>query len=147
MIPTIFFPISVAYALLKYSLFDLGNALRVGLSRIALLGLLVAIYAVIAFLVAPWIGAYAKDPLVPIFFSILVVALFNPLLRWLEGVVDRYIFRQDYDPARVQAEISLYLRSLDSAASLAKGFIDRVTAPLGIVSAVIVYRAKEAAES
>ena len=146
LIPTIFFPISVAYALLKYSLFDLGNALRVGLSRIALLGLLVAIYAVIAFLVAPWIGAYAKDPLVPIFFSILVVALFNPLLRWLEGVVDRYIFRQDYDPARVQAEISLYLRSLDSAASLAKGFIDRVTAPLGIVSAVIVYRAKEAAE-
>ena len=82
----------------------------------------------------------------PIFFSILVVALFNPLLRWLEGVVDRYIFRQDYDPARVQAEISLFLRSLDSAASLAKGFIDRVTAPLGIASAVIVYRAKEAAE-
>jgi len=37
LIPTIFFPISVAYALLKYSLFDLGNALRVGLSRIALL--------------------------------------------------------------------------------------------------------------
>jgi len=147
LIPTIFFPISVAYALLKYSLFDLGNALRVGLSRIALLGLLVAIYAVIAFLVAPWIGAYAKDPLVPIFFSILVVALFNPLLRWLEGVVDRYIFRQDYDPAQLQAEISFYLRSLDSAASLAHGFIDRVTAPLGISNAVIVYRAKEAAES
>ena len=146
LIPTIFFPISVAYALLKYSLFDLGNALRVGLSRIALLGLLVAIYAVIAFLVAPWIGAYAKDPLVPIFFSILVVALFNPLLRWLEGVVDRYIFRQDYDPAQLQAEISFYLRSLDSAASLAQGFIDRVTAPLGIANAVIVYRAKEAAE-
>ena len=39
LIPTIFFPISVAYALLKYSLFDLGNALRVGLSRIALLRL------------------------------------------------------------------------------------------------------------
>jgi signal transduction histidine kinase len=146
LIPTIFFPISVAYALLKYSLFDLGNALRVGLSRIGLLGLLVAIYAVIAFLVAPWIGAYAKDPLVPIFFSILVVALFNPLLRWLEGVVDRYIFRQDYDPAQLQAEISFYLRSLDSAASLAQGFIDRVTAPLGIANAVIVYRAKEAAE-
>ena len=32
LIPTIFFPISVAYPLLKYSLFDLGNALRVGFS-------------------------------------------------------------------------------------------------------------------
>jgi signal transduction histidine kinase len=143
LIPTIFFPISVAYALLKYSLFDLGNALRVGLSRIALLALLVAGYAVIAFLVAPWIGDYAQDPLVPIFFSVLVVALFNPLLRWLEGVIDRYIFRQDYDPARVQEEISLYLRTLDSAGSLARGFIERVSQALRIGSAVVIYRAKE----
>ena len=146
LIPTIFFPISVAYALLKYSLFDLGNALRVGLSRIALLALLVAIYAIIAFLVAPWIGDYAKNPLVPIFFSVLVVALFNPLLRWLEGVVDRYIFRQDYDSARVQEEISLHLRTLDSAGSLAHGFIDRVTQALGIGSGVVIYRAKESLE-
>ena len=40
------------------------------------------IYAVLALLIAPWIGDYAKDPLVPLFFSILVVILFNPLLRW-----------------------------------------------------------------
>ena len=147
LIPTVFFPMSVAYALLKYSLFDLGNALRVGLSRIALLALLVASYAVIAFLVAPWISDYAKDPLVPIFFSVLVVALFNPLLRWLERVVDRYIFRQDYDPAKVQEEISLFLRNLDSARSLANGFVDRITGSLGIESAVIIYRAKASTES
>lgn len=147
LIPTVFFPMSVAYALLKYSLFDLGNALRVGLSRIALLALLVAGYTVIAFLVAPWISDYAKDPLVPIFFSVLVVALFNPLLRWLERVVDRYIFRQDYDPAKVQEEISLFLRNLDSARSLANGFVDRITRCLGIESAVIIYRAKASTES
>ena len=146
LVPSVFFPISVAYALLKYSLFDLGNALRVGLSRIALLALLVAIYAVIAVLGTPWIGDYAKDPLVPVLFSIFVVALFNPLLRWLEGVVDRYIFRQDYDPAKVQQEISLYLRSLDSPRSLAKGFIDRVTRSVGIETVVVVYRAKDATE-
>jgi signal transduction histidine kinase len=143
LLPTVFFPISVAYALLKYRLFDLGNALRVGLSRVALLALLVAIYALVAFLLAPWIGEFGNDPLVPIFFSILVVALFNPLLRWLEGMVDRYIFRQEYDSAQVQQEISLYLRSLDTAASLAKGFVDRVTQRLGIENAFIVYRAKD----
>jgi hypothetical protein len=38
LVPTVFFPISIAYALLKYSLFDLGNALRVTVSRIALMG-------------------------------------------------------------------------------------------------------------
>ena len=145
LVPTIFFPVSVAYALLKYSLFDLGNALRLALSRFALLILLVAIYAVIALLIAPWIGDYAKDPLVPLFFSILVVILFNPLLRWLEGIIDRYIFRQDYDPATVQKEISLYLRNLDSPASLAKGFIERMTHFLQIEGAIVVYRHKQAA--
>jgi len=146
LVPTIFFPISVAYALLKYSLFELGNALRVGLSRIGLLTLLVAIYAVIAYVVAPWLGDYAQNPLVPIFFSVLVVVLFNPLLRWLESVVDRYIFRQEYDPAALQAEISLYLRTLNPAAALARGFLERITPPLGIAGAAIVYRAKDAAE-
>ena len=143
LVPTIFFPVSVAYALLKYSLFDLGNALRLALSRFALLTLLVAIYAVLALLIAPWIGDYAKDPLVPLFFSILVVIVFNPLLRWLEGIVDRYIFRQDYDSATVQEEISLYLRNLDSATSLAQGFIDRVTRFLEIESAIAIYRHKQ----
>ena len=146
LLPTIFFPISVAYALLKYSLFELGNALRVGVSRIGLLTLLVAIYAVIAYVVAPRLGDYAQNPLVPIFFSVLVVVLFNPLLRWLESVVDRYIFRQEYDPAALQAEISLYLRTLNPAATLARGFLERITPSLGIAGAAIVYRAKDAAE-
>ena len=145
LVPTIFFPVSVAYALLKYSLFDLGNALRLALSRFALVTLLVAIYAVLALLIAPWIGDYAKDPLVPLFFSILVVIVFNPLLRWLEGIIDRYIFRQDYDPAAVQKEISLYLRNLDSAAALANGFIERMTRFLQIEGAIVIYRHEQAA--
>ena len=146
LIPAIFFPVSVAYALLKYSLFDLGNALRIGLCRIALLATLVAIYAVIAYLLAPWIGDYGKNPLVPIFFSVLVVAIFNPLLSWLEGVVDWYIYRQDYDPGKLQAETSLFLRTLDKAPSLAQGFIDRVTRAMGIADACVLYRSKHANE-
>jgi signal transduction histidine kinase len=146
LVPTIFFPISVAYALLKYSLFDLGNALKVALSRIGLLAALVAIYAVVAMLVAPWAGQYAKDPLVPIFFSILVVAVFNPLLRWLERVVDRYVYRQEYDPALAQAEISLFLRTLDDAPALAHGFVERIAGRLGLLHACVLYRPKYSGE-
>ena len=144
LIPTVFFPISVAFALLKYSLFDLGNALRVGLSRVGLFTLLVALYVIVAFLVAPWIGDHANASLVPVFFSVLVVAVFNPLLRWLEGMVDRHIFRQDYDPVPVQQEVSLFLRSLDAAPALAQGFIDRLGLPLGVDNAVVLYRARAA---
>jgi signal transduction histidine kinase len=145
LIPTVFFPVSVAYALLKYSLFDLGNAFRIGLTRVALMALLTAIYAGLAFFAAPWAGPSIGDPLVPIFFSILVVAIFNPLLRWLEGIVDRYVYRQDYDSARVQQEISLFLRSLDSAPAVAQGFVERIGKSIGSAGALIVYRAKNTA--
>jgi signal transduction histidine kinase len=144
LIPTICFPISVAYALLKYSLFDLGNALKVTVSRVGLVALLVAVYGIVAFLVAPWAGPYAKDPLVPIFFSILVVAIFNPLLRWLESVIDRYLYKQEYDPAEVRAEISKFLRTLGDGAALANGFVQRIVDRLAIGNACMLYRSQHA---
>jgi len=142
LLPTVFFPISVAYALLKYSLFDLGKILKLALSRIALLAALVAIYAIVAIAVAPWAGASAKDPLILLFFSLLVVMLFNPLLRRLEGVVDRYIYRLDYDPAALQTQVSMFLRTLESAPALAMGFIERIIKPLKINGAAVYYRAR-----
>ena len=144
LVPTVFFPISVAYALLKYSLFDLGNVLRVALSRTALAAFLLAIYAVLALFAGPWVGIYGSDPLVPIFFSVLVVLVFNPLLRWIEGAVDRYVYRQDYDPAEVQQEVSLFLRSLAQPGALASGFLQRVSGRMGISSAALAYRPKNA---
>ena len=144
MVPTVFFPFSVAYALLKYSLFDLGNALKVALSRIALTAFLLAMYAVVVLLLGPRVGIYGNDPLVPLFFSVLVVLVFNPLLRWIEGVVNRTLYRQEYDPVRVQEEISLFLRSLAAAPKLSAGFIQQVTKRLGIETATLAYRPKEA---
>jgi signal transduction histidine kinase len=82
--------------------------------------------------------------LVPLFFSVLVVLVFNPLLRWIEKVVDRTIYRQEYDPVQVQEEISLFLRSLAEAPKLAAGFVRRVTDRLGIETAALAYRPKEA---
>lgn len=144
MVPTVFFPLSVAYALLKYSLFDLGNALRVALSRIALTAFLLAMYALVVLLLGPRVGIYGNDSLVPLFFSVLVVLVFNPLLRWIEKVIDRTIYRQEYDPVQVQEEISLFLRSLAAAPKLSAGFIQRITDRLGIETAVLAYRPKDA---
>ena len=146
LMPTVVFPVSVAYALLKYSLFDLSNALKVAISRFGLFALLVAAYTVVAFLVAPWAGQYANEPLVPIFFSILVVAIFNPIQRWLERVVDRYIYRQEYDSAQVQSEISLFLRTLEDAPAFAEGFVLRIARALRIAGACMLYRVKNTNE-
>ncbi|MEX0803395.1 MAG: ATP-binding protein [Candidatus Binatia bacterium] len=144
MISTVFFPLSVAYALLKYSLFDLGNTLKAGLTRLLLMVFLLALYAGIFFLVGPSVGIYDKDPLTPLFFSVLVVLIFNPVLRGIERVVDRYIYRQEYDPVKVQSEISLFLRSLTTAAVLAEGFLKQVALRLGLENAVLIYRSQAA---
>ena len=143
LIPTVSFPLSVAYALLKYSLFDLGNALKIALSRIALTAFLLAIYTVVVSLIPPWVGT-DKDPFVPLFFSVLVVVVFNPLLRWIEAVVDRYVYRQDYEPVQVQEEVSLFLRSLAAPPALAQGFTERVGHGIGIETVTLAYRPKEA---
>ena len=146
LVPTVFFPLSVAYALLKYSLFDLGNALKIGLSRIALTAFLLAMYAVVVVLLGPWAGVYDNDPLVPLFFSVLVVLFFNPLLRWIETAVNRYIYRQDYDPAQVQEEVSLFLRSLATPPAFATGFVQQVRDRMGIETVSLAYGPKETDE-
>jgi signal transduction histidine kinase len=145
LVPTVCFPLSVAYALLKYSLFDLGNVLKVALSRIALTALLLAMYGMVVFLLGSWVGIYDNGPIVPFLFSVLVVLFFNPLLGWIEAVVDRYIYRQEYEPAEVQKEVSLFLRCLASPPTLAKGFIRLVTDRMGIETVSLAYHPQEAA--
>ena len=144
MISTVFFPLSVAYALLKYSMFDLGNTLKAALTRLSLMVFLLTLYAAIFFLVGPSVGVYDKDPLTPLFFSILVVLIFNPVLRGIEALVDRYIYRQEYDPVKVQRDISLFLRTLTTAPVLAGGFLKQVTLRLGIQNAIVIYRSHAA---
>jgi signal transduction histidine kinase len=139
MISTVFFPLSVAYALLKYSLFDLGATLKAGLTRLSLMVLLLVLYAAIFFLVGPSVGIYDKDPLTPLFFSILVVLIFNPMLRAIEALVNRFIYPQGYDPVKAQREISLFLRSLTTARILANGFLQQVISRLGIEKAILIY--------
>jgi signal transduction histidine kinase len=146
LVPTVFFPLSIAYALLKYRLFDLRNAFKLVLSRIALAAFLLAIYAVLALLIVPWAGLYDNDPLVPVFFSVVTVLVFNPLLRRIEHLVNWYIYRQEYDPAQVQNNISLFLRSLSRGSMLAKEFLSRVTAQVGIENAAVVYRSQGSPE-
>ena len=108
--------------LLKYSLFDLGNALRVGLSRIALLGLLVAIYAVIAFLVAPWVGALRQRSAGADLFlhSRGCRCSIRCCVGWKEWSIVIFFARTTIR-RRSKRKSVCYLRSLDSAACIGPG--------------------------
>jgi signal transduction histidine kinase len=140
LIPTVFFPLSVAYALLKYSLFDLGNTLKVGLSRLTLTAFLLMIYALVVFTLSASVGIPQTGIVVPLLFSVLVVIVFKPLLGWIERIVDRYVYRQEYDPATLQQEVSLFLRSLRPSQELGNGFLNVVSEQMHIDAATLFYR-------
>ncbi len=142
-VPAAFFPLSVAYALLKYNLFDLSNVLKVGLTRSALTGVLLLIYVVVVSLLSVSIGVYEKDPLVPLFFSLLVVVIFNPLLRWIEGFVDRAFYFTEYDANQLQSEVSLLLRSLSRPEAIGQKSLRLLTDRVGIENALLLFRATE----
>lgn len=143
LILAVFFPLSVAYALLKYSLFDIGVVLKVALSRGALTGVLLLVYISVVSLLSLLTGIYEKDVLVPLFFAVLVVLIFNPLLRWLEGVVDRYVYGQEYDPAELQSEVSRLLRSLSKPEVTARRFLQVIADRVGIETALVCFRRSE----
>ncbi|MBI2359953.1 MAG: hypothetical protein HYV04_13830 [Deltaproteobacteria bacterium] len=140
LILAVFFPLSVAYALLKYNLFDIGAVLKAGLTRGALTGLLLVVYVVVVSLLSLGAGIYEKDVLAPLLFAVVVVLIFNPLLRWLEGVVDRYIYGQAYDSNQLQRDVSLLLRSLADPEVSADRFLKLVTGRIGIETACLFFQ-------
>lgn len=143
LIPAVFFPLSVAYALLKYNLFDLDQVLKVGIARGALSGTLLLLYVLLVSLVSSFAGGYEREPLVPIFFSFLVVIIFNPLLRWIEGLMDHYLFRREYDPIQVQSEVSSLLRTLSTPKGIGEKFLRLVQRHIGLESASLFFRVQE----
>ena len=143
LIPTVFFPLSVAYALLKYSLFNLEHALKAGLTRVALTGVLLLIYAVVVSGLGISVGIYENDILVPIFFSVLVVLIFNPLLRVIEGLLDQYFYRKEYDPIRLQDEVSGVLRTLSRPRSLSKSYLKLISDRIQIENSNLFFRSRD----
>ncbi len=134
---TVFFPLSVAFALLKYNLFDIDAIFKLGLQATITGGLLL-VYVLLVVVLSMSVGIYEKDLLIPLFFSILVVLVFSPLLRWIEAVVSRYVYRRGYDPVLLQSEVSALLRTLSKPQSIAEKYLKTVKDQVGIDSAGVV---------
>jgi signal transduction histidine kinase len=143
LIPTVFFPLSVAFALLKYNLFDIDTVLKLGLSRGALTGALLLIYVLVVSVLSVFVGIYEQGPVVPILFSGLVAMIFNPLLGWIEGLMDRYVYRKEYDQSRLQNDVSLLLRSLSRPHIIAETFLKTVAERIRIEAPLLLFRPQE----
>ncbi len=112
---TLLFPIVMAYAMVRYDLFDVRAALRAGAVYSAATGFVVLAYtgaiAGTDILLANWEAA--QSPIVAAaVMAVLVVVLLNPLYLRSQRLVDRLFFRQRVDLQRSIEHVSEVMSGL-----------------------------------
>ena len=101
--------ISLAIAILRYRLYEINVIIRKTLVYAMLTGLLSLLYfGGVALLSA--VGGQ-NSPVVIVLTTLLIAALFNPLRRRLQVIIDRRFYRQKYDAEKALAEFATAARS------------------------------------
>jgi hypothetical protein len=123
-------PVAIGVAVLKYRLYAIDKIISRSVSYAVVTGLVVGVYlGCVALLtnVSPFHGSVAVAAAV-----LVAAALFNPLRRRVQGVVDRRFDRARYDAERVVAQFSVQLREqvdLDVLGADLLGVVHHVLAP------------------
>ncbi len=127
-IPVIFFPISIAYAIVKHKLFDIDVIIKKTLVYGSLTGVVVGVFGlmVIAFNVAFANYGGWRNPLFFIVLSAFLVIALNPLKNRIQDLIDLTFFRKRYDYRRTIEEMSSTLTSLLNLDEIADKVINSV---------------------
>jgi len=107
-------PLSIGIAILRYRLWDIDRVIN----RTLVYGTLTAILALIYFgcvvllqhLVNGVTGQVGQSPLVIVASTLAIAALFQPLRRRIQKIIDRRFYRSKYDAATTIANFSSALR-------------------------------------
>jgi hypothetical protein len=105
-------PVSVAFAIMRYRLYDIDTIINRTLVYGLLTALLTLVYlASVSLLQASiqsWTGAVSNLEIV--ISTLAVAALFTPLRRFLQRIIDRQFFRGRYDAGRIMGDFTSHVR-------------------------------------
>jgi hypothetical protein len=105
-------PAAVVAAVLRYRLFEIDRLVARTVTYVVVLGLLGAAYATLVLTSRAFLPA--DDPVAVAVSTLAAAMAFLPLVRWVQGVVDRRFFRSRYDAAVVVSRVAEDLdRSVD----------------------------------
>jgi class 3 adenylate cyclase len=138
----VFLPVSIGYAIVKHNLFDVdvyikravGYGLMTAVVGLTYFSLQTLIRAVI---LRPLVGEYAEK-IYPILFAVLVVFLFNPINRRVQGGVDRLFYRKKFDYKETVINVSNALTSVLNLTEVIKRIINTVRKEMFIDTAGVI---------
>jgi hypothetical protein len=106
-------PISMGIAVLRYRLWDIDPLINRVLVYSTLTGLLIAMYFGIILLLQFLLNGLIsqKDNLIIVVSTLAIAALFQPVRRHIQRVIDRRFYRQQYDAARTLETFGATLRN------------------------------------
>ena len=124
----LFIPLSIGVAVLRARLFDIDVVINRTLVYLPLTATLVALYlGGVVVLQRVFVALTGQQSTLAVVASTLAIAaLFNPLRRWVQALVDRRFYRRKYDAAKTLATFTSRLRAeidLDSLSDEVLGVV------------------------
>ncbi len=106
----LFFILFTAYAIIAHQLFDIRVIIKRTVVYSGLLLFTLVTYSMIIFFFTAVFGGEstldAKNFIANLIAAMLIAFGFEPLRKWLTGITDHYLFKGEYDPQAVLAELS-----------------------------------------
>jgi signal transduction histidine kinase len=139
-LPVIFFPISIAYAIVKHKLFDIDVIIQKTLVYGSLTGVVVAFFAltVLVFNVAFAEHGGWKNPAFFLILSAFLVIALNPLRNKIQNIIDTAFFRKKYDSSKTISDLSSAMTAILNIDEIANKVITTITETMFINSASLL---------
>jgi signal transduction histidine kinase len=116
---TIFFPLALAYAMLRYNQLNFDRVVTTGASYVIAGAVVVILYFISAYLISLVTGSHQtlfENPGLAVLFVLIAIAVFDAPRRRVEHVIERRFFQSRYD---TEAQLQSYSRRLTESADLA----------------------------
>lgn len=135
-----FFPLSIAYAILKHKLFDIEVIIQKTVLYSALTGAVVGFFAllVLGFNIAFAEHGGWKNPTFFLILSAFLVLVLNPLRGRIQRILDNAFFRKTYDYNKTISDLSDAMTSILNINEIANKIIKTITETMLIGSASLL---------